>query len=320
MNSKLDNHRISLERIKKARECISPVFLNTPQYNCEPISALLDVELILKIETFNPIRSFKGRGADFLLSQHAHEPRLMCASAGNFGQAMAYACRKLKTNLIVYASTKANPYKIERMRAFGAEVLLYGDDFDAAKQEAKRKAKESNILMIEDGLAIETVEGAGTIGLELLSEQKLDALLVPLGNGALFNGIAHVFKQLSPQTKMVAVQAAGASAMAESWKLNKIIIQENVNTIADGIAVRIPIPEALNDMKDLADEVLLVKEASIIQAMKMLHLHAGLIPEPSAAVGIAAILENRKRFQGKKVATIICGGNLTEAQINELLA
>ena len=244
----------------------------------------------------------------------------MCASAGNFGQAMAYACRKTRVKVVVYASINANPYKIERMRSLGAEVVLYGGDFDAAKEEAKQQATKAGIRMIEDGLAAETVEGAGTIGLELLSEGKLDSLLIPLGNGALFNGIARVFKELSPETRMVAVQAAGASAMVDSWKSNKIVIHEKVNTIADGIAVRLPIPETLVDMKSLADEALLVKETSIIKAMKLLHLHAGLVPEPSAAVGIAAILENRNLFEGKRVTTIICGGNLTETQIKDLLA
>lgn len=281
---------------------------------------MLGVELTLKIETFNPIRSFKGRGADFLLSQVSGENQLMCASAGNFGQAMAFACRKKKVKLIVYASINANAYKIERMRSLGAKVVLFGDDFDAAKEEAKHQARKSGIRMIEDGLAVETVEGAGTIGLELLRENKFDALLIPLGNGALFNGIARVFKELSPETRMVAVQAAGASAMVDSWKSNRIVIHEKVNTIADGIAVRLPIPETLVDMKDLADEALLVKETSIIRAMKLLHLHAGLVPEPSAAVGIAAILENRNFFEGKRVTTIICGGNLTETQIKDLLA
>ncbi len=312
-------HRISLERIRAAAKIIDPVFLNTPQYNCEPLSERLGVDLFLKIETFNPIRSFKGRGADFLLSQLTNESHLMCASAGNFGQAMAFACRKRKIKLVVYAATNANPYKVERMRALGADVILFGSDFDSAKEEAKLQAKKSGIRMIEDALAIETVEGAGTIGIELLNIGRLDAVLIPLGNGALFNGIARVFKDLQPETKTIAVQAAGAPAMIDSWKSGKMVVHKNVSTIADGIGVRIPIAEALDDMKNLADEGILVKEDSILQAMKLLHIHTGLIPEPSAAVGIAAVLENKNKFAGKKLGTIICGGNLTERQIREWL-
>lgn len=312
-------NRITLERIRMASKIIDPVFLNTPQYNCEPLSEKLGVDLFLKIETFNPIRSFKGRGADFLLSQLKNESHLMCASAGNFGQAMAFACRKRKVKLVVHAATNANSYKVERMRALGADVILFGEDFDSAKEEAKRQAKKSGIRMIEDALAIETVEGAGTIGIEFLNVGRLDAVLIPLGNGALFSGIARVFKDLQPETKTIAVQAAGAPAMIDSWKSGKMIVHNNVNTIADGIAVRIPIAEALDDMKNLADEAILVKEDSILEAMKLLHIHTGLIPEPSAAVGIAAVLENKNRFAGKKLGTIICGGNLTERQIREWL-
>ena len=312
-------NRITLERIRMASKIIDPVFQNTPQYNCEPLSERLGVDLFLKIETFNPIRSFKGRGADFLLSQLTNESNLMCASAGNFGQAMAFACRKRNVKLVVYAATNANPYKIERMRALGAEVILFGEDFDSAKEEARRQAKKSGIRMIEDALAIETVEGAGTIGIEFLNVGRLDAILIPLGNGALFSGIARVFKDLQPETKTIAVQATGAPAMIDSWKSGKMIVHNNVNTIADGIAVRIPIAEALDDMKNLADEAILVKENSILEAMKLLHIHTGLIPEPSAAVGIAAVLENKNKFAGKKLGTIICGGNLTERQIREWL-
>jgi threonine dehydratase len=316
----LSNHRISLERIKKAQKVIDPVFLNSPQYNCEALSDAVGAELVIKVETFNPIRSFKGRGADFLISQLNGEVELMCASAGNFGQAMAYSCRKRNIRLTIYASTKANPYKIERMRSLGAEVVLFGDDFDASKEEAKRNAASSGIRMIEDGLAVETAEGAGTIALELLTAGKFDALLVPLGNGALFNGIGRVFKELSPETKLIAVQASGASSMIESWKAQKLIANSSIKTIADGIGVRIPIQEALDDMVNLIDDGVLVKEESILQAMKLLHVKSGVVPEPSAAVGIAAMLENKSQWKGKRVATIICGSNLTEHQIKEWLS
>lgn len=316
----LTNHRISIDQVRKAQTVIDPVFLNSPQYNCEPLSDVLGSELIMKVETFNPIRSFKGRGADFLVSQLGTNQKLMCASAGNFGQAMAYACRKRRIGLTVYASTKANPYKVERMRSLGAEVVLFGDDFDASKEEAKRQAGKSGARMIEDGLAVETAEGAGTMAMELLKAGRLDAVLIPLGNGALFNGIARVFKEFSPSTKMIAVQAAGAPAMVESWRSHRLIVSDKIKTIADGIGVRIPIAEALEDMNPLIDDAVIVAEETLLKAMKLLHRTAGIVPEPSAVVGIAAMMENVDRWKGLRVATIICGGNLTEAQIGEWLS
>ncbi len=273
----------------------------------------------MKVETLNPIRSFKGRGADFLLSQRTNKQPHICASAGNFGQAMAYACRSRGGNLIVYAATTANPFKVERMRALGAEVILYGDDFDTSKEEAKRVARERGYAFTEDALTIETVEGAGTIGIELVAAGPIDVLLIALGNGALFNGIATVFKELSPATRRIAVQASGAPAMAESWRAKRLVTYPSIHTIADGIGVRLPIPEALKDLESLADDVITVQEDSIVEAMNLVHTHAGIVSEPSGAVGIAAILEDRKRFAEVRLATVICGGNLTEAQRREWL-
>lgn len=312
-------HRLTLEEIDKAYQAIDPVFLNTPQYECEHLRQLLGCDIVLKIETMNPIRSFKGQRAEWLLHQN-NTSHIICASAGNFGQAVAYSCRKHDVRCTVYASTQANPFKVLRMKEFGAEVILFGDDFDTAKEEARRVAKEKGIRFVEDSFDIETLAGAATMALELLQlPQKLDALLVPLGNGAMLNGIARVMKERSPNTKIIAVQAAGAPAMIESWQQGKTITHEKVNTIADGIAVRVPVAQALIDMQDLVDDALLVKEESIIQSMKMLHAQAGIMSEPSGAVGVAAILENQKTFAGKRVGTIICGSNLTEEQIKRWL-
>jgi threonine dehydratase len=276
---------------------------------------MLDATVILKVETVNPIRSFKGRGADFLVSQANDRRAMICASAGNFGQAMAYACRKNKITLTVYASVNANSLKVLRMRELGARVILTGDDFDSAKREAKQAGQESGARFVEDSLDIETVEGAGTIGLELVNiPQTIDVLLISLGNGAMINGIGKVFKTHSPYTRIVAVQAAGAPAMVESWRANTLISHLQTHTIADGMAVRIPVPEALNDMKGIVDDAILVSDKALCKAMKLIHSHAGIVSEPSGAAGIAALIENPMMFSGKTVATIICGGNVTDIQ------
>lgn len=313
-------YRLSLERIAYAARTIDPVFLHSPQFVCEPLSDELGVQVALKIETLNPIRSFKGRGADFLVSQKHSEEPLVCASAGNFGQAMAYACRKRGVALTVYASTNANPLKIERMRQMGARVILHGTDFDEAKLEAKRAALTQNARFVEDSLDLETLEGAGTMGLEWLEfPDPLDALLVALGNGAMFNSVARVIKACRPQTRMIAVQAAGAPAMIESWRTGRVILYDQIHTIADGIGVRVPIPEALQDMRGLVDDALLVREDTIIQAMRLLHRHAGVVAEPSGAVGVAALLEQPEMFRGQVVGTIVCGGNLSAEQMQQWL-
>ncbi len=310
------HYRLSLDKVKAAVQIIDPAFLHSPQFICDPLSELFNLSLVLKVETANPIRCFKGRGAEVLVAKAPPGTHFLCASAGNFGQAMAYSCRKRKLRLTVYASRNANPLKLERMRSMGAEVVLFGADFDSAKTEAKRRAKELNATFVEDGQDIETLEGAATIGLELFQfPEKIDAVLIPLGNGALFNGVARVIKHYSPETKTIAVQAKGAPAMVESWRSSRIVNYETVNTIADGIAVRLPIPQALEDMSGLVDDALLVDDAGILQAMRLIHQHTGIVSEPSGAVGIAAVLENPAYFEKQRVATVICGGNVTAEQL-----
>jgi threonine dehydratase len=315
------NHRLSLEHIAQAMQIIDPVFLNTPQYRLEPLEAQIGCRLVIKVETLNPIRSFKGRGASLFVAQVAPGDTLVCASAGNFGQAMAYACRARGVKLIVYASVNANPLKIERMRALGAEVRLHGEDFDAAKLEAKRFAAQSGTRMVEDSLEPATGEGAGTMAVELLRwPEPFDAVLVALGNGAMLTGVGRWIKAHAPNTEVIGVAARGAPAMEESWRTGQIVEHERIDTISDGIGVRVPVPEAVADMRGTVDDVLLVGDDTTIAAMKLLHQHAGIVVEPSGAVGVAALLEHRERFAGKLVATIICGGNLTPQQIEQWLA
>lgn len=309
---------LSFARVEEAARTVDPVFLRSPQYVCEPLGEALGVALTLKVETANPVRCFKGRGASYCVSKLDGDGPLVCASAGNFGQAMAYACRARGRRLIVFAGVTANPLKVERMRALGAEVRQAGEDFDAAKLEARRFAAEAGLRFVEDGLETATAEGAGTIGMEL-STAGLDAVLVPLGNGALLGGVALALRQMAPQVKIVAVQAAGAPAMTESLRSGRMVCHEEIRTIADGIGVRIPIPEALDYLHGMIDTFLLVREESILAGMRLIHQHAGVVVEPSGAVGVAALIENREMFRGQRVGTILCGGNLTAEQMREWL-
>ena len=312
--------RITLPRIEAAAASIDPVFRNTPQWVCEPLADELGVRVVLKAEVLNPIRSFKGRGADWLVQNLPAGAAIMCASAGNFGQAMAYAGRAHRVPVTVYAAETANPLKIERMRALGATVVLAGDDFDATKAIGRAEAARRGVRFIEDSRDPEPTEGAGTMALELATfPERLDALFVPLGNGALLAGLATVARALMPQTRVVAVAASGAPAMVESLRSGTLVTHERVDTIADGIGVRIPVPEALQNLAGLVDECVLVPDHSILTSTKLLHQHAGLVAEPSGAVGLAGIMQEAPAMQGQTVATIVCGGNLTLAQMREWL-
>lgn len=289
------HHRIRLDAIVAAPASIDPVFLGTPQYECEQLSEALGCRLMIKVETANPIRSFKGRGGSLLVASLARHQAgdlaqpIVSASAVNWGQALAYACRAYRRPLILFAAETANVLKIERMRALRADVRMTGIDFDAAVAAGRAHAAAHGLRFVADSQEVETSVGAGTIALELLErDQTFDAVLVPLGNGALLTGIGRWLKTASPSTKVIGVAAAGADAMAASWREGRIVERPSVATRADGIAVRVPIPQAVHDMAGTVDDVLLVDDDAILQAVRLLFDTAGLVVEPAGAAGVAA--------------------------------
>lgn len=320
------SHRLSLEQIAEAARIIDPVFRDTPQFLSEPLSERLACAVTVKVETLNPIRSFKGRGADFFVTKAAERlgsRPLACASAGNFGQGLAYACRKRGLPITVFAARTANALKVERMRALGADVRLEGEDFDTAKEAAKVWAERAGATMVEDGAEPEISEGAGSIGVELLSRgEALDAVLVPVGDCALVNGIGRWIKAAAPATRIVGVCASGAPAVAESWWKGPggaIVSHPSTDTIADGIAVTAPIPVAVSDMHGAVDDVVLVDDGDILEAIRLAHRHAGLVLEPAGAAGLAALVADPNRFSGRSVAAILTGGNVTPEMAREWL-
>ena len=305
--------RLDIARIRAARRVIDPVFLGTPLYRCEALEPGLGCAVSIKLETANPVRSFKGRGTEVIASLLADggSRAVVCASAGNLGQALAWSGRGRGIDVTVVASRFAPAAKLDRIRALGARLDLVDGDFDMARERAAAVARHEGIRLVEDSLDIETCEGAATIGLELTdTAPSFDAVLIALGGGALATGVGHVLKTLAPEVEVICVQPLGAPAMTYSWRQRRVVTTDSTDTIADGVAGRRPIQAVLDDLLLVADDAVLVREASIIAGLRMLLDQAGLVVEPSAALGIAAVLEDRDRFAGRHVVTIVCGSNV----------
>jgi threonine dehydratase len=311
--------RLDTARIRAARGLIDPVFLDTPLYRCEGLEPGLGCTVSIKRETANPVRCFKARGTEVVASRLADNGSraAVCASAGNLGLALAWSGRGRGLDVTVVAPRFAPAAKLDRIRALDARLELVDGDFDMARERAAAIARSDGIRLVEDSLDIETCEGAATIGLELVGAgpssgagPSFDAVLIALGGGALATGVGHVVKAWAPDVEVICVQPLGAPAMTLSWRGRRVVTTETTDTIADGVAGRRPIPAVLDDLLLVADDAVLVQEASIITGMRMLLDHAGLVVEPSAALGIAAILEDRDRFAGRHVVTIVCGGNV----------
>ena len=304
------NHRLSLDRMKEALKVIDPVFLNSPQYEAETLSHLLGCRLVVKVETVNPIRSFKARGSEYFTAGLEGATHLVCATAGNFGQGMAYSARKRGLRLTVFVSENANPRKVQRMKEMGAEIRQQGADLEEAHDAARLFAFRSNATLVEDGRDAAIAEGAGTIAIELLRwPESFDAIVVPLGDGALLAGMSRWVKAHHPQTQMIGVCAQGAPAMERSWRSGSLVMSDRAQTIADGIAVRIPFPEALSDLDGIIDDILLVEEESIVEAMRLSRSQLGLILEPAGAAALAAVVSRKDLFQRKLIGVVLTGAN-----------
>jgi threonine dehydratase len=275
------------------------------------------MRVLCKVETINPIRSFKGRGCDYLV-RRLERPSgpLVTASAGNFGQGLAYACRARNLPVVVFAAETASPLKVDRMRALGAEVRLAGHDFDAAKQVARAWAGTCGRRFVEDGREPEVAAGAGTIAVELLRwPEPIDTVLVPVGNGALAAGIGTWFKAHAPATRVIGVVAERAPAMLLSWREGRPVATESAETIADGIAVRVPVPEALARLAGVVHEMIAVDDDQILEAMRLAFETVGVVVEPAGAAGLAAAMSLREALRAKLVAVPLCGGNLSPEQV-----
>jgi threonine dehydratase len=309
--------RLDIERIKSAVGKIDPIFLNSPQYVCEGLSRVLGCRIVLKVETLNPVRCFKGRGTETVLAglRSGGGPKeVVCASAGNLGQALAYSGRLRNCSVTVMASAKANPSKIERMRAFGANVVLVDGEIEEALAAAVDHCARTGAFLVEDSKNVDTCEGAATIGLELAaSPEPLDAVLVSLGAGAMATGVGFATRCMLPAVEVLCVQPEQAPAMTLSLRAGHAVDPGPPDTIADGVAGRYVLPDVLHDLEAVAPDAFLVSEESIKQGMRLLYRYSGLIVEPAAALGVAAILENRERFRGKTVATVLCGSGIATA-------
>jgi threonine dehydratase len=286
----------------------------------EPLSAWLGRPVVVKVETVNPVGCFKGRGT-WLSVRHlvaagvVGESRgLVVASAGNFGQGVAYAARAMNVPVSVVAARSANPAKVEAMRRLGADVQLVGEDFDAARAAAAENADRQGWQLLVDGQDPWITIGAGTMAVELTDAVSrsdlpaLQALYVPVGNGALIGGVGTWLKAASPATRVIGVQAERAPAMTLSWQQQRTVATETADTVADGIAVRVPVAEALTVMRGSVDDMVLVSEEAIIAAQNELSAALPLAIEASGAAAWAAM--RTAPASAGAVAFVLTGGNV----------
>jgi threonine dehydratase len=316
---------ISLSDIREAQKAIAPFVKCTPLVHSVYLSRLCRGQVFLKLENQQITNSFKARGAFFrLLHLTRKEERMgiITASAGNHGQAVAYAARKLGLPARIVVPTTTPHVKVEGIKQWGADLVLFGDSYDEAEAKAKELAKKDECTYIspyDDELII---TGHGTAGLEIVEAlPNVNAIVVPVGGGGLISGISIAAKGVKPSVEIVGVQSEASPVMYESLKAGRIVEAPKTKTIAEGLSGGIEKGSLTFEIaKECVDKILLVKEATIRRAIYLLCVHDKLVVEGSGAAAIAPILEDAALFKGKTVACVITGGNIDEELLKDVLA
>jgi threonine dehydratase len=295
----------------------------TPLLPAKTIGDRLGVELWLKREDCTPVGSFKLRGALVSMARRGDEMRtrgVYVASAGNYGLAMAVAGQRRGVEVTVVVPLGATPSKLERIRLCGATVIEHDADFDGAKEFARTAAADAGAAFWEDGIIEEMAHGAATISQELLTHpEPWDYVLVPVGNGSLIKGVASVFKDEHPATRVVGLVPSGAPSMAQGIRGEPWDEGAPMTTIADGLAVRVPIRPIVQELKALVDEVWLVNDEKLLPAVLSLMELEQVMVEPSAAITLAGLADHSSELSGKRVVAIMTGAHLRQSLMSELL-
>jgi len=318
-----------LESVYKVAEAISPYVLHTPTVRW-PVPAIgggPDFELYMKLELMQQTGSFKVRGAINsimnLISSHQGDhafPGVTAFSAGNHAIATAYAASTLGVSAKVVMPRTANAFRVERCKAYGAEVV-FGDTINDLLAIVHRIQEQEERHLVHPFEGLHTVQGTATVGLELCNDvDDLDAVLVPVGGGGLIGGIAAAVKQLQPQCKVIGIEPTGASGMQQSLLAGEPADTVSVNTIADSLGAPMHAPLTFNLVRQCVDEVVSVSDDDLRSAMRQLFTDMKLAVEPACAASIAALNTClSSRFNGKRVAAIACGSNIDHATYQRLL-
>ena len=275
----------------------------------------------MKHENHQPVGAFKVRGGVNLVSQLGEEERrrgLIAASTGNHGQSVAFAARLFGVTARICVPEDANPVKLAAMRALGAELIEHGRDFDAAREHCEQLAGEHGYRYVHSGNEPLLIAGVGTEALEIIEDRPdVDAIIVPIGGGSGAAGACIVAKGIRPGIEVIGVQSEAAPAAFRSWQARALLDGENA-TFAEGLATRVPFELPQQILWEHLDDFVLVTEDEIRSANRLMIEHTRNLVEPAGAAPLAAALKLRDRLDGKRVALVLSGGNISPAQLTSL--
>jgi len=314
---------VSLENIRAAREVVYRTLKPTPLMDYPLLNAELGARVFLKHENHLPTGAFKVRGGVNFMHHFAAAKThngVITATRGNHGQSVALAAQLHSIPATIVVPFGNNPEKNAAMRAYGARLVEYGRDFDEAREEVARLAEAENLRFIHSSNEPHLLNGVGTYALEIIESlqelgQQANAVFVPIGMGSGICGVITAFRALSPETKIYGVQAKAAPSYYLSWKAGKVVPTETADTFADGVATRAPSEFALEIILNDVDEIVLVSDDEIREAVRLLWRTTHNLVEGAGAAATAATTKLCNQLKGRNVINIVSGGNLDSATI-----
>ncbi|MFP4088829.1 MAG: threonine ammonia-lyase [Cyclobacteriaceae bacterium] len=317
---------IPVENIINAAQRIKGVVNHTPFVYSFNLSEKYGAEIYLKREDLQVVRSYKLRGAYNKISSLDEASLIngvVCASAGNHAQGVAYACSRLGIRGYIFMPNPTPRQKVKQVQMFGRDsvsIELVGDTFDDAYAEAMKFCQKQQAQFIPPFDDEKIIEGQGTVGYEILqdADQPIDYLLMPIGGGGLSAGVGSYFKQVSPQTKIIGLEPAGAPAMKRSLDAGKLITLDYIDKFVDGAAVKRVGKLNFEIAQHVFDEVLTVEEGKICDTILQLYNEEAIVVEPAGAMSVAALDLLKEQIKGKNVCCIVSGGNNDITRMEEI--
>lgn len=306
-----------LEEIIKASQSLKNVIYQTPLQRNTILSERYDCNVYLKREDLQVIRSFKIRGAYNLIQSIPSDTLqrgVVCASAGNHAQGVAFSCKYLGISGKIFMPTTTPRQKISQVNRYGGqfvEVILTGDTFDDASLTAQEYASEMGMAFIHPFDDYTVIAGQGTIGNEITNEikEEIDYVFATIGGGGLISGVGTYLKNISPTTKIIGVEPQGAASMKESLDRKEVVTLKNIDKFVDGAAVKRVGELTFNICKKVLDDIVIVPEGKVCTTIMELYNENAIVAEPAGALPIAALESYRDRIKGKNIVCIISGGN-----------
>ncbi|HEY6265151.1 MAG TPA: pyridoxal-phosphate dependent enzyme [Candidatus Acidoferrum sp.] len=313
-----------ISMIREAQKFLAKYFAPTRLIPALFLSQTTGRNVYLKLETELPTSSFKVRGALYALAQRMNRGQVLevvASSTGNHGAAVAYAARQFGIKAKIFLPANCNPVKRARIAALGAAIVESGgSDPDSTFRLAAEHARQPGVCFLNDATDLDIPAGPATMGCEVLEQlPQASAIVVPMGDTALIRGLAAAAKQISPQVKIVGVQAERAPSYYLSWKEGKVVGTETCDTIADGLATRTPEAANVRDVKNFVDEVFLVTEEQMLRAIEILLFEEHVLAEPAGAASTAALLNSGANC-GEHVVLVVSGANISREVLRRAVA